>query len=140
MALRRACACLLGLTLTAGAGHAAADPRVPSDVQRSITLFDQGRRLLENGNCKDAIPKLEESLRYNESVGARFSLASCRVDPLVAWREYKAAEALALRKNDERAKGARSAAAALEPKLALVRAAAERDGDGGGPRRREERR
>jgi hypothetical protein len=104
-----------------GVAHAQGAPS-DADVERSKELFTEGRRLVDAGRCSEALPKLEESLRYNESVGVRLSLAECAKDtPLEAWRHLKLAELLATSKGDERAAFARSQLAAVEPRIALIR-------------------
>jgi hypothetical protein len=93
-----------------------------ADVERSKELFAAGRRLVDAGNCEEGVRKLQESLRYNESIGVRLSLAECAKDrPLDAWRQLKMAEHLAAKKGDARAAYASSQAALLEPSLALIR-------------------
>jgi hypothetical protein len=101
--------------------YAQAPPARP-EVERSKELFAEGRRLVDAGNCKDGVRKLEESLRYAESIGVRLSIAECAKNaPLEAWRQLKMAELLALKQGDDRAAFARAQADALEPRLALIR-------------------
>jgi hypothetical protein len=97
----------------------------PKEVQRSMELFEEGRRLVQGGNCDAAIPKFLESVRFYESIGARLSAAECYATktPLAAWQQYKQAQLFAARREDERAKFASDGAAALEPRLALFRVA-----------------
>src|SRR5262249_36785877 len=107
--------------LASGAAHAQAVP-TDADIERAKELFAEARRLVNSGNCGDAVRKLEESLRFNESIGVRLSLAECARDrPLEAWRQLKMAEFLAAKKGDDRVTFARMQAAALEPRLALIR-------------------
>src|SRR5262245_7923093 len=97
-------------------------PAGSADVERSKELFAEGRRLVDSGNCKDGVRKLEESLRFSESIGVRLSIAECaKGDPLAAWRQLKMAELLATKQADDRVTFARTRADALEPLLALVR-------------------
>ena len=91
-------------------GHAAA-----------VARFQEGTRLVEQGNCKAAIPKFTESLKSEEGVGAHLNLADCYAregSPERAWMEFKAAERFAtLKRNDERREVAHNGAYALERKL-----------------------
>jgi hypothetical protein len=115
------CGPLLALAVMCAWGTARASD--PDHVERARALFNDARALLEAGNCPEAMAKLHESLRYNESVGARLALAEClkHERPLEAWRELKRAEVQAIRANDPRATYAREHAAALEAQVALVR-------------------
>ncbi len=91
-------------------GHAAA-----------VARFEEGTRLVEQGNCAAAIPKFVESLASEEGVGAHLNLADCYARTgatAEAWSEFKAAERFAtLRRNDERREVAHNGAYALERKL-----------------------
>lgn len=108
----------IALGLVCGLAHAD-----DSDHDKAVSAFDDARKLIEDGNCDAAIPKLEQSLRYEASVGAHFSMADCYEprDALRAWNELREAERLAYIKHDERTKAAQDRAAALEPRLAVVR-------------------
>jgi len=102
---------------------AAARAQSPAyDHDRAVAIFEEGRRLLEQGNCAAAIPKLNESLSYEPSVGARLSLADCyqSVDALAAWRNVREAARLAYLKHDERIEVAQKRTAELEAKLPRV--------------------
>jgi hypothetical protein len=93
------------------------------DNQRSVALFEEGRKLVDRGDCPDAVPKLRESLHLQASVGAHLTLAECyeKVDLVLAWRENKEAERIALKKSDARSTYARAAAERLEAQLGIVR-------------------
>jgi serine/threonine-protein kinase len=95
----------------------------PPEQQLSIAAFEEGRRLLEAGDCAHAIPKLKESIGHYPSIGARLSLAECyeTAEPLAAWRQLKEAELLAFTRQDDRGAVARARAASLEPRLAMLR-------------------
>ncbi len=103
----------------ASQAHAQPSP----EQQRSMAAFEEGRKLLEKGDCAHAIPKLRESIGHFPSVGARMSLAECYQpdDALAAWRQLKEAELLAQTRHDDRAQIAHARAATLEPRLAMVR-------------------
>jgi hypothetical protein len=96
-----------------------------SDHDTAVALFEEGRRLVHDGRCPDAIEKFKASISREATVGARLSVAQCyeATSPLQAWRELKEAELLAASKGDDRATVARSRATALEPKLATIRIA-----------------
>lgn len=91
----------------------------PRDEARSIALFEQARKLIDAGQCNAAIPKLRESLIYNESIGAHLSLADCEEaqDPAAALHDARAAADLAERNGDDRAAYARARASAIETKV-----------------------
>ncbi len=93
------------------------------DHDKAVATFDEARALIDAGNCEVALPKLEDSMRYEASVGALLSLADCwqSRDPLRAWTDLREAERLAYLKHDERSKIAHDRAAALEAQLAIVR-------------------
>jgi hypothetical protein len=111
------------LLLFAVPARARAEPAYDHD--RAVATFEEGRRLLEQGNCTAAITKLNESLGHEPSVGARLSLADCyqNTDPLAAWRSLREAARLAYVKHDERLSVAQKRAAELEAKLPRVRVA-----------------
>jgi hypothetical protein len=93
------------------------------DHSRAVAAFQDARSLIEAGHCEQAIPKLQASLTFEPSIGAELSLADCyeTTDPLAAWKQLKEAQRLAYIKHDERMTAARNRAAALEPRLAVVR-------------------
>jgi hypothetical protein len=100
---------------------ALADPEGTHD--KAVAAFEAARTLIDHGDCANAILKLNESLGYEPSIGAHLSLATCYEpnNPLAAWRHLKEAEFLTFTKQDEREAVTRARAAALEPRLALVR-------------------
>jgi hypothetical protein len=93
------------------------------DHEKAVGAFEEGRRLLEAGNCDAGIHKLLESLGHEPSIGARVSLADCYEpsEPLAAWKQLKEAARLALRNHDERLSIIERRASALEPRLAMIR-------------------
>ena len=48
-----------------------------TDHDRAVALFADARKLIEAGDCSGAVPKLQESIAREPSIGARFSLADC---------------------------------------------------------------
>ncbi len=89
---------------------------------KAAAAFEQARGLIAGGDCRSAIAKLNESLAYEASVGARLSLADCyeQTDPLEAWTQLRAAELLAFTRHDERVQVAHDRATALAAKLPAV--------------------
>ena len=96
-----------------------------ADHEAAVTNFQAGRRFVEQGNCKEAIPRFLESLRHEQSVGARLNLAECsRAEQRTteAWNQFKVAEQIAIQKGDaERRDAAQKAIAELEPKVFKIR-------------------
>jgi hypothetical protein len=90
---------------------------------KAVHAFTVARASIGAGDCKAAISKLQESISFEPSVGAHFSLADCHegLDLLAAWRDLRAAEGLAARNHDERELVARRRAGALESKLPTFR-------------------
>lgn len=111
---------ILGLAVLLISTAAVADGA--PDHDRAVALFDEARKMIDDGNCDGAMPKLEQSLRYEPSVGARLSMADCTEphNPLEAWSQLREAQRLAYLKHDERTKVAQDRAAALEAKLPIV--------------------
>jgi hypothetical protein len=89
---------------------------------KASAAFEEARRLIAGGDCRSAIAKLNESLAYEASVGARLSLADCyeQTDPLEAWTQLRDAELLAFTRHDDRVEVAHNRAAALAAKLPSV--------------------
>src|SRR5712692_8236084 len=77
-----------------------------SDHARAMTAFEDARRLIDGGDCELGVVKLEESLRWEPSVGAHLAMADCLEarDPLTAWANLREAERLAYLKHDEQRK------------------------------------
>src|SRR5260221_139962 len=87
------------------------------------TLFEDGKRLLHQGDYANACPKLAESMRLDASLGTELHLAECHARTgltATAWREFRDAEAWAEMKRDPRQKLARERALALAPTLSKV--------------------
>ncbi len=116
---------LLPFLVTALPGVAAAQGVSSAEHETAMTNFQAGRRFVEQGNCKDAIPRFVESLKHEQSVGARFNLAECsRAEQHTsdAWNQFKQAEQIAIQKHDaERRDAAQKAIAELEPKVLKLR-------------------
>ncbi|HTB76987.1 MAG TPA: hypothetical protein VK762_27270 [Polyangiaceae bacterium] len=104
------------------AGAAARPAAADDDHEKALETFQAARAAIAAGDCVSAIPKLEESLAYEPSVGAHLSIADCyeQVDLVAAWRKLQEAAELAVAKNDPREGIARDRAAALEPRLSMM--------------------
>jgi len=88
------------------------------------SLFREGRALADKGRFEEACGLFSRSQQLDPAVGTLLNLGECyeQVDKLAtAWLAYRQATALAVTRNDERrASIARSAAARIEPRLALL--------------------
>lgn len=93
------------------------------DHERAVAAFDEGRQLIEQGDCKAAVPKFRESLTHERSVSALVDIASCiekEADPLASWRVLEEAAALASMTHDPRLASIEQRTAALESRLAMI--------------------
>jgi hypothetical protein len=123
MKSRRAACTALFLTALhlAGSGSALAQ----GSRAAAQALFEDGVKLMEEGNCKAAVPKLEESYRQDPAAGTQYKLAICYertgqfASAWVAWKEV--ADALDSVGQKEKARKAREFAENLLPKLAYLR-------------------
>jgi hypothetical protein len=92
-----------------------------SDQATAEALFKQARDLIAAGKYSDACPKLAESQRLDPGTGTLLNLATCyekNGQIASAWVTYKGAVTAAQNANEaDRAKLARTRAAALEPTL-----------------------
>ncbi len=104
------------------AGAVASPAAADDDHEKAVATFQAARAAIATGDCVSAIPKLEESLAYEPSVGAHLSIADCyeQVDLVAAWRKLQEAAELAAAKSDPRQGIARDRAAALEPRLSMM--------------------
>ena len=103
-------------------GFAGGDARAQSSEDKSAAqaAFDVGKRLMVEGKFEEACPKFAESLRLDPGVGTMLFLADCyeRTGRTAsAWAEFREAEGLAAKQNDNREKIAHDRGNALEPKL-----------------------
>jgi hypothetical protein len=114
------------LVTLAGGGTAAADqPEGTPNAAAAQALFDEGKRLMENGQVGAACEKFEESLKLDYGMGTQFKLGDCfeRMGRTAsAWSSFLEVAARARRQKDgERESIARERAARLEPSLARLR-------------------
>jgi hypothetical protein len=110
----------VALVLAAGTARAA-EPRDPAAAE---ALFEDARRLLEQGEYQAACPKFAESYRLDPATGVLFALALCheRSGKLaLAWAEFiDVAGRANADHNTEREAAARERADALLPRLSFL--------------------
>ncbi|MDI1437040.1 hypothetical protein [Polyangium sorediatum] len=96
-------------------------PADPSEAATlAETLFQDGKRLLEQGAFVEACTKLAQSDALDPAIGTLGLLAACHEQEgrtATAWREYGETARRAEAVNDERGAFARQRASALEPEL-----------------------
>lgn len=114
--------CLLAFGLTLTYCRVASAQTSGSAAARA--LFDEGRRLLAEGQYAEACPKLEESLRLQEGTGTKFNLADCYEKlgrTASAWSLFlEVAGETKTRGETEREVVARERAEALKPRLSRI--------------------
>jgi hypothetical protein len=94
-----------------------------ADLAAADALFDEGKRLMEQGEYTDACPKLAASLHLDVGIGAMLYLAECYVHlgrTASAWAQFREAAAIATSKRDPRAELARARAVQLESHLSRL--------------------
>jgi hypothetical protein len=111
----------------AGAWLALLPPRAaradasPANQAAAQALFDQGRRLLDEGKFAEACAKFESSQRLDPGTGTLLNLATCNErlgKSATAWTQYNEALSLAIRDGRrDRMSFAREHIAAIEPQL-----------------------
>lgn len=96
-----------------------------ADEATSRALFEEARRLMDQGKFAEACPKLEEGNRLAPGIGMKFNLAECyeRVGKLAsAWGLFLDVASSARSAGQlEREKVARRRASALEPEMLRLR-------------------
>ncbi|MDC3956457.1 hypothetical protein KEG38_21535 [Polyangium jinanense] len=114
------------LALVPAAARADEEPRLTSPADPTAaatlaeTLFQDGKRLLEQGAFVEACTKLAQSDALDPAIGTLGLLAACHEQEgrtATAWREYGETARRAEAVNDERGAFARQRASALEPEL-----------------------
>jgi hypothetical protein len=119
----------LQMTLLASAlcltAAAPAFAQSPADEATSRTLFEEARKLMDQGKFAEACPKLEEGQRLAPGIGMKFNLAECyeRVGKLAsAWASFlDVASSARAAGQPDREKVARRRAVALEPELLKIK-------------------
>jgi serine/threonine-protein kinase len=98
----------------------AAAQNVTDSKAAADTLFDEGKKMLAEGDIDHACPKFEASLKLADQLGVRLNLADCyekQGKTASAWAEFREAASRAEKKADKRAEFAHQRADALAPKL-----------------------
>jgi serine/threonine-protein kinase len=110
-------AIVAGASTQAGIAHA-------NDSATATMLFNDGKRLMGEGQFAEACPKLEESQRLDPAIGTQFNLADCYDHvgkTATSWALFvDVASSLHASGDTRREKVARERAAALEPKLSKL--------------------
>jgi hypothetical protein len=99
-----------------------------SESSPAVQLFDEARKLMEDGKYEPACPKLEQSQKLDPQLGTQLHLGHCyeKLGQLAsAYRTFQAAAELAALRNQQgtnepREKIARERATNLEQRLALL--------------------
>src|SRR4029077_5041037 len=101
--------------------HMARADASPANQAAAQALFDQGRRLVDEGNYPEACPKFEASQRLDPGTGTLLNLATCNEHcgkSATAWTEFNEALSLAIRDGRrDRMSFAREHIANIEPQL-----------------------
>lgn len=112
----------LALALTSHGSRAHAGS--PNDRVVAESLFDEGRKLLDDGKLEEACAKLDASNRLDPAVGTLLNLGDCnerRGRIATAWSNYRAAGSLALTRGDAaRAEFARKRSEAVQSRLSTL--------------------
>ncbi|MDB4996338.1 MAG: hypothetical protein JWM74_3770 [Myxococcaceae bacterium] len=118
--------CALAASTVLSGAPALAQPApatVPTTAPAPTTPFDEATALMRRDQYEQAIPKLEESLARDRSVGALFNLGVCfeKLNKTAsAYARFKAAETFAHDRRDPREADAQLRASALESRLSKV--------------------
>jgi serine/threonine-protein kinase len=114
----------LPLVAPAALAITAAPPARANDPATATMLFNEGRRLANEGKYTEACPKFEESERLDPGIGTRFNLADCyehTARTASAWALFLDVASTAGGTGQEaRELVARKRAAALEPHLSRL--------------------
>tara|TARA_R110002096_G_scaffold77896_12_gene183591 strand:+ start:109695 stop:110666 length:972 start_codon:yes stop_codon:yes gene_type:complete len=113
-------ASILGLALSV-LTHASTAGAQGQDIAAAEALFQEGRRLMDEGKSKEACPKLEESQRLDPGTGTLWHLGGCYQETgrlAQAWATYHLVAQEAQRTGEtQKVKAALKRANELEPKL-----------------------
>ena len=116
-----ACACLLAALGVARVAPAQVSPEEKASAE---AVFEEGMRLIKQGNFADACPKFELSQRVEPAVGTMLYLAECYEKTnrtASSWAMFREAASLAETSGQlDRMKTAQARAAKLEPRLAWL--------------------
>jgi hypothetical protein len=125
----------VGLMLSLAFGLSAAIPSVTWAVSPAAeAMFQEGRRLMAEGQTAEACARFAGSLAIEASSGTFLNLAHCHEEQgktATAWAEYRAAARLARSQGrEDRARVADEKVTAIEPRLARLTAIAEKPAPG----------
>lgn len=116
-----ACACLVGALCAARFARAQVSPEEKASAE---AVFEEGMRLIKQGNFAEACPKFELSQRVEPAVGTMLYLAECYEKTnrtASSWAMFREAASLAETSGQiDRMKTAQMRAAKLEPRLAWL--------------------
>jgi tetratricopeptide (TPR) repeat protein len=114
----------MSLALAAFSSCPALAAGTPADIATAQALFDEGRKLMNEGRYIEACPKLDESQRIDPGWGTLINLADCHEHigrTASAWSEFlQVAAGSRQAGQSERAQAAKARAAALEPRLSKL--------------------
>ena len=119
-------AATLSLATTLAAPALADSPRKtsPQDMALAEAAFNEGVKLIEEGNCKDAIAKFELSNKIDPAAGTSLNLGKCYEDvgrTASAYGAYSESVGLArIKVNDKIRTDAEARLAALAPTLSKI--------------------
>jgi hypothetical protein len=116
-----ACACLLSVLAAPRVARAQVSAEEKATAE---AVFEEGMRLIKQGNFAEACPKFEMSQRVEPAVGTMLYLAECYENTnrtASSWAMFREAASLAETSNQvERMKTAQARAKRLEPRLAWL--------------------
>ncbi len=116
-----ACACLVSALFAARMARAQVSPEEKATAE---AVFEEGMRLIKQGNFAEACPKFEMSQRVEPAVGTMLYLAECYEKTnrtASSWAMFREAASLAENSGQvERMKTAQARATKLEPRLAWL--------------------
>jgi hypothetical protein len=95
-------------------------PRRGDNAASADALFDEAKKLAEQGNHAEACPKFEASFNLDPTLGTLLNLADCheKIGKIAtAWAEWGESAERAERAGDDRVAYAKERRAALEPRL-----------------------
>ncbi len=107
----------------AAAGERMAHAEGAGNQAAAQALFDEGRRLMEQGKYAEACPKLESSQKLDPGAGTLMNLAACyekNGQTASAWVTYTDAASAAAGRHPDWVEAAKQKAATLEPKLSKL--------------------
>jgi hypothetical protein len=114
----------LGVTVAIALGAPlAAHAQDASKQAAAQALFDEGRKLMDQGRYAEACPKLDSSQKLDPGAGTLLNLAACyekNGQTASAWVTYTDAAAAAAARHPDWAESAKQHAAALQPKLSFL--------------------